>query len=96
MANLALGEAALNRGDKAEAVRHLLAASDAPPTEFLRDNMIDLSLARTLVEAGEREGVAMFLDRCAKFNFDNRRLAVWAVEIRQGLNPRLMPSRKAG
>jgi hypothetical protein len=58
-----------------------------------------MSLARSLVDAGEREGVATFLDRCAKFNSD-RRLAEWAVEIRQGLNPKMMPSsgglRKAG
>ena len=96
LANLALGEAALNRGDKAGAVRHLLAASEAPPTEFLRYNLIDMSLARDLVDAGEREGVAKFLDRCAKFNFDNRRLAEWAVQIREGLNPKLTPSLKAG
>ena len=90
LANLALGEAALNRGDKAGAVRCLLAASDAPPTEFLRDNRIDISLARSLVDAGERESVAAFLDRCAKFNRDSRRLAEWAVQIREGLNPKLV------
>jgi hypothetical protein len=98
-ADIALGEAALKRGDKAGAVRDLLAASEVPPSEFLRLNMIDLSLARSLVDAGEREGVATFLDRCAKFNKDNKRLAEWAVQIREGLNPRLLPSfkfRKAG
>jgi hypothetical protein len=86
-ANLALGKAALNRGDKAGAVRHLLAASEAPPTEFLRYNPIDISLARSLVDAGEREDVATFLERCAKFNSQDRRLAEWAVEIRRGLTP---------
>ena len=96
LGNLALGEAALDRGDKAGAAQYLLAASEAPPTEFLRDNLIDMSLARDLVDAGERDGVATFLDRCAKFNFDNRRLAEWAVQIREGLNPKLTPSLKAG
>jgi hypothetical protein len=93
-ANLALGKSALKRGDKAGAVRHLLAASEAPPTEFLRYNQIDISLARSLVDAGEREGVATFLDRCAKFNTQDRRLADWAIEIRQGLTP--PPFRRAG
>jgi hypothetical protein len=93
-ANLTLGKAALKRGDKAGAVGHLLAASEAPPTEFLRYNMIDISLASSLVDAGEREGVATFLDRCAKFNSQNRRLTEWAVEIRQGLIPQ--PFRRAG
>jgi len=91
LADLALGEAALNRGDKAGAVRYLLAASTAPPTEFLRYHMIDMSLPRALVEAGERESVATFLDRCAKFNSQNKRLAEWAVQIREGLNPKLTP-----
>lgn len=93
-ANLALGKAALKRGDKAGAVRHLLAACEAPPTEFLHYNPIDISLARSLVDAGEREDVATFLDRCAKFNVQDRRLAEWAVEIRQGLTP--PPFRRAG
>ncbi|HTB16223.1 MAG TPA: M56 family metallopeptidase [Bryobacteraceae bacterium] len=93
-ANLALGKVALKRGDKASALRHLLAASEAPPTEFLRYNMIDISLARSLVDVGEREGVATFLDRCAKFNSQDRRLSEWAVEIRQGFTP--PPFRRAG
>jgi hypothetical protein len=96
LADLALGEAALNRGDKPGAVRYLLEASAAPPTEFLRFHRIDMSLARALVDAGERESVATFLDRCAKFNSENKRLTEWAVQIREGLNPKLTPSRKAG
>jgi hypothetical protein len=91
LADIALGEAALNHGDKAGAVRYLLAASAAPPTEFLRYHMIDMSLPRALAEADERESVATFLDRCAKFNSQNKRLAEWAVQIREGLTPKLTP-----
>ncbi len=92
LAKMALGGAALNGGDRAEAVRYLLAASDAPPTEFLRYKQIDMSLARNLVDAGERESVAKFLDHCAKFNRANEPLTAWAAQIRKGLNPRLMPN----
>jgi hypothetical protein len=54
--------------------RYLPAASEAPPTEFLRYNQIDMRLARNLVDAGEREAVATFLGRCARFNSANKRL----------------------
>jgi hypothetical protein len=67
LSNMALGEAALSRGDKSEATRNLLAAADAPRTDYLRYNQIDMSLARKLVDGGEREAVAKFLDRCTKF-----------------------------
>jgi hypothetical protein len=92
LGNLALGEAALNRGDKAGAVRYLLAASEAQPTEFLHYHKLDMSLAKSLVEAGEREGVATFLSNCAKFNNENKLHAEWAVQIRQGLDPQLTPN----
>jgi len=91
LANMVLGEAALSRGDKAEAVRRLLAASDAPPTEFLRYSQIDMSLARKLVDAGERQAVSTFLDRCAKFNKAGKPLVEWAAEIEKGINPDLSP-----
>jgi hypothetical protein len=59
-----------------------------------------MSLARKLVDAGERDAVAKFLDRCAKFNKAGKPLAEWAAQIRKGLNPDLAPSfnvfRKAG
>jgi hypothetical protein len=100
LAHMALGEAAFARGQKAEAVRHLLAASEAPSTEFLRYSQIDMSLARELVDAGEREAVATFLERCAKFNRAERQLGNWAGQIRKGLNPNLTPTfrgvRRAG
>jgi hypothetical protein len=91
LANIAQGRAALKRGDKSEALRLLLAASEAPPTEFLRYHQIDMSLARGLLDAGEREGVATFLEHCARFNAANMPLAEWAAEIRKGQEPKLRP-----
>ncbi len=52
LANLTLGEASMDRGDIAGAAQNLLAAADAPPTEFLRRWQIDMSLARRLLNAG--------------------------------------------
>jgi len=100
LGNIALGEEAMSQGDKSKAARLLLAASDAPPTKFLRYMQIDMSLPRKLVDAGERETVAKFLDRCRKFDASNKRLGEWAAEIRAGINPDLRPNsdlfRKAG
>jgi hypothetical protein len=80
----------VKRGDKAGAVQHLRAAADAPVTDFLRYHQIDMSLPRKLVDAGERETVANFLDHCAGFN-QTEPLKMWAAEIRKGINPRLQP-----
>ncbi len=92
LANLTLGEEAMDRGDVAGAAQRLLAAADAPPTEFLRQWQIDMSLARRLLNAERRETVTKFLDRCAKFNRSGQRLSNWAAQIRQGLNPDLVPA----
>jgi len=91
-ANMALCNASLHRGDKRAAARYLLAASEAPPTERLRYGSIDLSVARHLVDWGERDAVAQFLERCSKYNLDRGKdMAEWAAEIRKGVNPDLLP-----
>lgn len=90
-ANLSLGDVALRRGEKRQAARYLLAASEAPPTDRLRHGHIDMTLARQLVDWGEREAVAQFLERCASFNRRGKDLAEWAAQLRQGINPDLTP-----
>jgi hypothetical protein len=52
-----------------------------------------MTLARQLVDWGEREAVAQFLDRCALFNHRRKDLAEWATQIRKGINPDLTPYR---
>ena len=69
LANIELGEAVLKRSDRAEAVRHLLAASErAAPWNSCATTRSTCPLPGSLVDAGERSAVAKFLDRCAKFN----------------------------
>ena len=60
LGHLAIGEEALKRGDKAGAARQLMAAADAPVTDFLRYQQINMSLPRELVDTGERNAVAKF------------------------------------
>ena len=92
-ANLSLGHVMLRRGEKRQAAGYLLAASNAPPTDDLRYGYIDMTLARQLVDLGEREAVAQFLDRCAEFNYRGKEMAEWAAQIRIGINPDLGPYR---
>jgi hypothetical protein len=92
-ANSSLGHIMLRRGASRQAAGHLLAASNAPPTDDLRYGYIDMTLARQLVDWGERGAVAQFLDRCAKFNYRSKDLIEWASQIRKGINPDLTPYR---
>lgn len=92
-ANLALGDMALRRGEKREAVQYLLAAAAAPPSENLRSAPLDMSLARQLVDWGEREAVAQYLEKLAQFNGRAQEFRKWAAEIRKGINPNLIPYR---
>lgn len=91
LGNMILGYAALNRGDKWEAVRRMKAAGEAPVNEYLRYRQIDMLLAAKLLDWGQREAVANFLDRCAKFSSYGRRYSQWAAMIRRGVNPPLFP-----
>ena len=50
-----------------------------------------MELPRSLVDWGEREAVARFLERCARFNASKDRLTRWAAELRSGINPDLIP-----
>jgi len=92
-ANLSLGRVMLQRGEKRQAASYLLAASNAPPTDHLRYEYIDMTLARQLVDWGEREAVAQFLDRCAQFNHRGKEMVEWAAQIHKGINPDLTPYR---
>lgn len=90
--NLVLGQRALQRGDKRQAARHLLAASAVPPTDLLRYGLVNMTLARQLVDWGEREAVAQYLERFAPINqARGAEMTQWAAQLRQGLNPDLLP-----
>lgn len=91
-ANLALGAHLLRAGDRQGAVRHLIEASKAPPSEALALGVVgglDGKLVNYLLKAGERESVADFLERSAELRtFDRDRLLQDAVAIREGRMPR--------
>jgi hypothetical protein len=92
-ANMYVGKLALRRGDRRTAAHHLLAAVDSPGSAELRFMQIDMTLARSLVDWGEREVVAKFLDQCARLNQESEKYKNWAADIRKGINPDLIPYR---
>ena len=90
-ANLTLGKVALRKGDKREAARFLLAAADVPESEELRLGFTSMNLARALVDWGDRETAAQFLERLAPKTARTKQLQDWAAQIRKGINPELLP-----
>jgi hypothetical protein len=94
-ANMVLGALTLRDGDRSAASAFLLNASKAPPTEELayREDVVSgvhWHLARDLLERGERDAVAQFLDRMAQINVVRRlELRDAAAAIRRGETPKL-------
>jgi hypothetical protein len=93
-ANIALGRVALKHGDKKRSAQYLLAAAETPGSDRLRYAQIygvTMALPRSLVDWGERDAVAQFLERCARFCDRGEQFKKWAGEIRKGINPDLIP-----
>jgi hypothetical protein len=93
-ANIALGRVALKHGEKRKAAQYLLAAAETPGSDRLRFSEIygvSMALPRSLVDWGERDAVAQFLERCARFCDRGEQFRKWAGEIRKGINPDLIP-----
>ncbi len=97
-AHLLLGRAALAEGDAQGAAAHLLAAGEAakgasaageaPATLRLAIRLPDLSLARDLLAAGDRESVLRYLQLCLEFHETYRdRIEDWIVLVEAGLTP---------
>ncbi len=62
--HLVLAQAALDQDDIAAAGRHLLEAASAPAGAVIPQSGPDTSVARVLLQRGERETVAEYLRRC--------------------------------
>jgi len=90
-ADIMLGKVALRKGDRREAVRYLLAAADAPASEELRRSPMLMNLPRTLIDWGERDAAAQFLERIAPKTLRAKELQDWAAQIRKGVNPDMRP-----
>ena len=81
--NMVLGRIAVREGRMDDARQFLLKAGGTPGSPQLNSFGPNMSLARDLVEKGEREVVLQYFELCRKFwELDNGRLNQWAGEVR--------------
>jgi hypothetical protein len=86
--NIVLGRIALSRGDIAGAKEHLLAAGENPGSPQLDSFGPNMTLAKELLEKGEREVVLTYLQSCGKFwKMGGDELQRWIATIKGGGTP---------
>lgn len=98
-ANMIGGMLAMREGERARAVRHLLAAVDVPPSEDIAYayEYWTFRLPGWLLKDGEREPVITFLKRLAAMHVPQRAYLLESAElIRKGVKPLWYPSSKSG
>lgn len=86
--NLVLGRVALEMGDIDRAKRHLLASGRTKGSPSLCSFGPNMSLAKDLLERGEREVVLEYFELCSRFWESHAdRLDAWAKETEEGKIP---------
>lgn len=83
--NIVLGRVALKTGDIAGAKEHLLAAVQTPGSPQLNSFGPSMTLAKELLEKGERDVVLTYLESCGKFwKIGGEKLQSWMATVRGG------------
>lgn len=86
--NMILGRLALKRGDVAKAKIHLLKAGHTPGGGTLSSFGPNMSLAKDLLEHGEKSTVIEYLKLCKKFwTYPRNPIDVWIQAIQTGQQP---------
>jgi hypothetical protein len=87
-ANLALGSVAFRQGDKVAAGRYMLAAAEAKGTPSLGSFGPNMTLARDLLNAGEKDTVLEFFRLMAiSWPRESVQFGKWADQVRAGEKP---------
>jgi hypothetical protein len=87
--NLVLGRLALRDGKKDEAKKYLLAAGKSPGSPTMDSFGPNMSLAKDLLDKGERDVVLEYFELCRNFWKDgNSELDRWRDEVKNGKIPR--------
>jgi hypothetical protein len=87
-ANLVLGRVALKEGHVDEAKQYLIAAGNSRGSPQMDSFGPNVSLAKDLLEKGERDVVIQYLGLCRKFwALESGRLDEWIQEIKDGKIP---------
>jgi tetratricopeptide (TPR) repeat protein len=91
--NIALGRVALRRGDVAAAKQHLVAAGETQGSPNLDSFGPNMTLAKELLEKGERDAVIAYLQACAKFwKTGGAELQAWIATVKHGGTPDFGPN----
>ncbi|MGO8838707.1 MAG: tetratricopeptide repeat protein [Limisphaerales bacterium] len=86
--NLVLGRIALSEGQVEEAGRCLLEAGRSPGSPQMDSFGPNMSLAKDLLERGEKDTVLQYFELCRKFwKMDNGKLDLWSREVKAGQIP---------
>ena len=87
-ANLALGRVALRSGDTVAATQYLKRAGETPGSPQLNSFGPNMTLAKELLERGEREAVIEYFKLCDRFwDMDWGKLNQWSKEVAAGKQP---------
>lgn len=88
--HLILGRIALRQGDRHQAIEHLLAAGQTPGSPQLDTFGPNMTLAKELLEVGERGAVLAFIRLCQNFwarEFAQDSSDLWCEQIEHGEVP---------
>lgn len=87
-ANLVLGRIAVREGRLDDAKRYLLAAGNSPGSPQMNTFGPNMSLAKDLLEKGEKEVVLEYFELCRQFwEMNNGKLDKWSKEAKEGKIP---------
>ena len=87
-ANLVLGRIAVREGRTEEAKRHLLEAGKSAGSPQMNSFGPNMSLAKDLIDKGERDVVLEYFELCRKFwKMEGGRLDQWSQEVKTGKSP---------
>ncbi len=82
------GMVALKKGDTDKAVEFLLKSAEAYRFSGSLSNGPNMSLAKALLEAGQKDAVIEFLEKCGKvWQVDQGKSEKWIAEIKDGKTP---------
>jgi len=86
--NLVLGRIAVKEGRVAEAKQYLVEAGKSPGSPQMNSFGPNMSLAKDLLEKGERDAALQYFELCRKFwKMDNGQLNQWSQEVKAGKAP---------
>lgn len=86
--HLVLGRIAAEEGRMDEAREHLLESGKSTGSPVLGSFGPNMSLARDLLQSGERDGVLQFFDLCRRFwTIGDETLTLWSEDVKAGRMP---------